>query len=328
MRKKNLRYQLTFFSPIYIMNTEITTVYGVIAMLNYQALYYFLEVSAAQSFTLAAENLNMTRPALSTAIKNLEKELGFPLLHRNHDGVTLTQQGEIVVHLAQKGFAFFDEIEQLNKYKQDEPETLSIYTTQAFTTSLLPEVIHLYYKLYPNGKITLFPMDNTSPDDILQKDPDSIVLGIFNETRIFADYVQTIVLDRSKAYLAMRQDAPYVAPDVKSITFKEILHIPLILTKIQEEQNMQTDLLNLLSKYGTPNIKVTVTSIGMSPPLVLQNLGATFYISFKLLRDTLTTQYRTVSIKNAPKFILAALHHKDIPQEKLDCFLSLINQIK
>ena len=53
-----------------------------------------------------------------------------------------------------------------------------------------------------------------------------IVLGIFNETRIFADYVQTIVLDRSKAYLAMRQDAPYVAPDVKSITFKEILHIP------------------------------------------------------------------------------------------------------
>ena len=91
---------------------------------------------------------------------------------------------------------------------------------------------------------------------------------------------------------------------------------------------MQTDLLNLLSKYGTPNIKVTVTSIGMSPPLVLQNLGATFYISFKLLRDSLTTQYRTVSIKNAPKFILAALHHKDIPQEKLDCFLSLINQIK
>ena len=69
-------------------------------MLNYQALYYFLEVSNAQSFTLAAENLHMTRSALSTAIKNLEKDLGFPLFHRSHDGVTLTQQGEIVLHLA------------------------------------------------------------------------------------------------------------------------------------------------------------------------------------------------------------------------------------
>ena len=328
MRKKNLRYQLTFFSPIYIMNTEITTVYGVIAMLNYQALYYFLEVSAAQSFTLAAENLNMTRPALSTAIKNLEKELGFPLLHRNHDGVTLTQQGEIVVHLAQKGFAFFDEIEQLNKYKQDTPETLSIYTTQAFTTTLLPDVIHLYYELYPNGKITLSPVDNTTPDEILKNNPDAIVFGIFNESRAFAEYVSTIVLDRSKSYLAMRQDAPFLPKDIKSVTFKDILHIPLISTKVHEEQNMQTDLMNLLCKYGTPNIKVTVAHIGMSTPLVMQNLGATFYISFKLLKDTATSQYRTVSIKNAPKFILAALHHKDIPQEKLDCFLSLINQIK
>ena len=296
-------------------------------MLNYQALYYLLAVSAAQSFTLAAENLNMTRPALSTAIKNLEKELGFPVLNRNHDGVTLTPQGEIVVHLAQKGFAFFDEIEQLNKYKKDTPEELSIYTTQAFHTALLPEVIHLYYKLYPNGKIALSPVDNKSPDEILRQDPDAIIFGIFNESRVFADYVQTIVLDRSKSYLAMRQDAPFVPPNVTSITFKDILHIPLISTNVQEEQNMQTDLMNLLRKYGTPNIKVTVTSMGMSTPLVMQNLGATFYISFKLLKDSVTSQYRTVSIKNAPKFILAALHHKDIPQEKLDCFLSLMNQI-
>ena len=81
-------------------------------MLNYQALYYLLEVSAARSFSLAAEKLHMTRPALSTSIKNLEKELGFPLLNRSHEGVTLTPQGEAVVILAQKGFAYFDEINQ------------------------------------------------------------------------------------------------------------------------------------------------------------------------------------------------------------------------
>ncbi len=62
-------------------------------MLNYHALYYLIEIGQAGSFTLAAEKLHITRPALSTAIKNLENDLGFSLLNRRQDGVTLTEQG-------------------------------------------------------------------------------------------------------------------------------------------------------------------------------------------------------------------------------------------
>ena len=120
-------------------------------MLNYQALYYLLEVSDAQSFTLAAEKLHMTRPALSTAIKNLEQELGFLLLHRSHEGVTLTPQGEAVVALARKGFSFFDEIEQLTGIKPRIPAELSVYTTQALGSSFVPSLIKKYYEQYPEG---------------------------------------------------------------------------------------------------------------------------------------------------------------------------------
>ena len=294
-------------------------------MLNYQALYYLLEVSDAQSFTLAAEKLHMTRPALSTAIKNLEQELGFLLLHRSHEGVTLTPQGEAVVALARKGFSFFDEIEQLTGIKPRIPAELSVYTTQALGSSFVPSLIKKYYEQYPEGTFNVYPTGNATPEDILLQHPDSFVFGIFNETRQFQEQVQMIVLDKSKAYLAMSPDASFFPADVKSISFKELLPVPLISAEIQEEQSFRNDMLAMLRKYGEPNIRFTATSTNMVSSLVADNLGATLYISFKRLQNAYSN-YRTIRIKQAPKFVLAALYHKDIPQGKLDFFLSLLNQ--
>ena len=296
-------------------------------MLNYQALYYLLEVSAAQSFTLAAEKLHMTRPALSTAIKNLEKELGFLLLNRNHDGVTLTKQGESVVQLAQKGFVFFNEIEHMTTNKPVVSAELSVYSTLALTSTFMPALIKNYYEQHPDGTFNAHTIGNAMPDEILLQHPDSFVLGIFNEARQFHENVQTIVLDKSKTYLAMSHNATFFPADVKSIALKELLHVPLITTTVLEEQSFQNELLTALRKYGEPNIRFTASSMDMGSSLVAERLGVTFFPVFKLLQNTSTANFRTIRIKNAPKFVLAALYHKDMPQEQLDFFLSLLNQI-
>ena len=118
-------------------------------MLNYHALYYLIEIAHAQSFSLAAENLHVTRPALSTAIKNLERDLGFSLLNRNPDGVSLTSQGEKVVSLAEQAFSYFDEIELLAKDSTIVPEDISVYSTQAINSSLLPALfVFLFVTLF------------------------------------------------------------------------------------------------------------------------------------------------------------------------------------
>jgi DNA-binding transcriptional LysR family regulator len=49
------------------------------------------------SFTIAAENLGMSRGYLSDQIKTLKKELGAPLLIRSTRSVRLTQEGERVL---------------------------------------------------------------------------------------------------------------------------------------------------------------------------------------------------------------------------------------
>jgi len=51
---------------------------------------YVLEAAKTLNFTRAAENCNVTQPALTKAIKTLEAELGAPLFHREGKRVLLT----------------------------------------------------------------------------------------------------------------------------------------------------------------------------------------------------------------------------------------------
>lgn len=58
-------------------------------------LEYFLAVSSTKSFTRAAEQLYISQPSVTAAIKKLEEELGLILFDRNKKQVTLTNEGKI-----------------------------------------------------------------------------------------------------------------------------------------------------------------------------------------------------------------------------------------
>lgn len=57
----------------------------------------FLVVAEFQSFTQAAEKLQITQPAVSSAIKRLEKQYGQPLFTKNGRGIALTTKGHQLV---------------------------------------------------------------------------------------------------------------------------------------------------------------------------------------------------------------------------------------
>ena len=69
--------------------------------MNLIALRYFLALADAASFTRAAARLNVTQPALSTAIARLESQLGTRLFDRDRRRVTLTEAGQKLVPRAQ-----------------------------------------------------------------------------------------------------------------------------------------------------------------------------------------------------------------------------------
>jgi DNA-binding transcriptional LysR family regulator len=63
---------------------------------------YFLAAAKALSFTRAAELCHVSQPALTTAIKKLEAQLGSPLFHREGRQIALTEFGRrMQPHLSQ-----------------------------------------------------------------------------------------------------------------------------------------------------------------------------------------------------------------------------------
>ncbi|USD67309.1 LysR family transcriptional regulator [Vibrio sp. SCSIO 43136] len=63
---------------------------------------YFLMVARTGNIKKAAEQLYVTQPALTSAIKKLEADMGVPLLIRRSKGVDLTEYGEVFLRYVEE----------------------------------------------------------------------------------------------------------------------------------------------------------------------------------------------------------------------------------
>lgn len=62
--------------------------------IDFEILHSFIVVAREKSISKASQLLHVTQPTLSTRIRKLEEELGFELLDRTWEGVSLTNQGQ------------------------------------------------------------------------------------------------------------------------------------------------------------------------------------------------------------------------------------------
>jgi len=72
--------------------------------INLNTLKYFYEVASIKNMTKASENLNVSQPALTKAIKQLESDLNVQLFTRSKKGVALTDAGEVLYEYTVSAF--------------------------------------------------------------------------------------------------------------------------------------------------------------------------------------------------------------------------------
>lgn len=63
-------------------------------------LSYFVEAARSGSLLRASERLNVSQPAVTNGLRDLERNLGAKLLQRNRNGVELTGYGKVFIHHA------------------------------------------------------------------------------------------------------------------------------------------------------------------------------------------------------------------------------------
>lgn len=124
--------------------------------LKIRHLEVFNALFEAGSVSNAAQRLNLTQPAVSIALGNLEEELGFRLFHRNRGffaptGEALQLRGEIT-----QGLMALARIEQrADEIRQGWAGGLSIATNGALAMNFLPRIVALFQAQYPGTHIEL-----------------------------------------------------------------------------------------------------------------------------------------------------------------------------
>ncbi len=113
-------------------------------------LTYLLSVVEEGSFTRAAEKLYVSQPALSQQIKQLEDELGTPVLDRAGRRVRLNAAGEIFVMHARRVFQELDEAKiALQELQELQRGSLRVGIVQTVNAYLIPPVVARFTEAYP-----------------------------------------------------------------------------------------------------------------------------------------------------------------------------------
>jgi DNA-binding transcriptional LysR family regulator len=100
----------------------------------------FIAISGHGSFTKAAEELNLTQPAISAQIKRLQRLVGGDLFFRKTQGVGLTQLGSMVESYARRILALNDQIIAIAG-QAPKHETIHLGIQNIFARSVLAGVV-------------------------------------------------------------------------------------------------------------------------------------------------------------------------------------------
>ncbi len=127
-----------------------------------QNLEYILTIYETGSIRKAAEQLHITQPALSIALRKVEESLGSPLFDRSCHPLELTPAGKIYLD----GIYQMHQIEKnvrtaIHDLSELNTGSLRIGGTQYFTAYILPPVIRRYMQLYPGVELHLSEADTS-----------------------------------------------------------------------------------------------------------------------------------------------------------------------
>lgn len=151
-------------------------------MLSDFRLIVFIKTVEKGSFTKAAKALQISQPAVSQHIAELEKEIGDTIFIRNKEKnvIQLTPKGEILYDYSKKITHLYNNIsnELIPTYSRP-IEQLYISATPIISQYILPEILEKFKKSHPYIELILTSDDDTHIIENIDKQ--EIDIGIISE---------------------------------------------------------------------------------------------------------------------------------------------------
>lgn len=131
------------------------------------------------SFTKASEVVGYTQSGLTHMMDALEKEVGFPLLQRNHNGIQLTEQGLQLMPAIREFLQANANLEnQIRSIAEEKNEVIRIAAYASIAMHWMPELLYRFRRLCPKVKVDLRMVDHAlEPFELLENGQTDVIFA-------------------------------------------------------------------------------------------------------------------------------------------------------
>lgn len=137
---------------------------------------YVYTVYRLKSVSLAAKELFISQPALSAAIKKAEKELGAPIFNRKTLPFSLTAEGKVYMDGIEKMLRIERETaDRIRDIREVKGGTLRIGTSTNLSFYVIPKILEVFHRAYPQVDINIIVTDTDKLYDLLAKEQTDLV---------------------------------------------------------------------------------------------------------------------------------------------------------
>lgn len=149
-------------------------------MISIKQLNYALAAEKTLHFKKAAELCNISQSALSTALTELEKQLGIQIFERDNKKVLVTPMGKEVLDRARKIMLQVDDLQHLaDSQKAPLSFPLSVGVIPTIAPYLLPKVFPVLNKEHPQAQLNIVEEQSHVLVDMVRKgDIDTAILAL------------------------------------------------------------------------------------------------------------------------------------------------------
>lgn len=261
--------------------------------MNLHHLYVFCAVSKWKSFGKAANDINISQPAVSQQVKLLEDSLNKKLLERKGRNVSLTNYGELLFEYGVRIFHLVEEAQNslttMSKYQ----ERLVIGTTIIPGSNLLFGVLMEFIQTHGHVHydIALSQSNDELVDKLLKNQID---IAITYEGIILHDDIKTKKIVHDELVLVLPGKHPWA--DGQLLSLDQILTLPFIFSNRDffVQQTLESILLG--SKV---NVVLQLPSFELVKSAILHGLGVSL---LPLSSISLELEHGNLAIANCNVF--------------------------
>ncbi len=258
-------------------------------MISFKQLSYALAAAETLHFKKASEKCNISQSALSTALNELEKQLGLKIFERNNKQVLITPAGKKILHQARQILLQVDELKHfIETHKKPLSFPLSIGIIPTIAPFLLPKLLPVLKQDYPKAQLNIEENQSQVLVEMVRNgELDTAIIALpFPTTGLL-----TLKFWQEDFYWITLKGNKF--SQQKQINSQEIKQCNLLLLK--EGHCLKDHIIsvcNMLEK--TPKQEFCATSINTLIQMVSGDLGSTLIPEMAV--EQLTVQHKSLSV--------------------------------